>query len=135
MRIKRLPVWMATQRAAELAGIVESMPLGAFRDVKFLCLYGDNMSSICSAVKGRAAIACTAQNRLLRQLQHTLRWSGMVVEPHWLKGDLSPADMPSTWMKYTAPNNMLVAALCAKARLDPEDVHTPLHVGTVRFWV
>ena len=45
IRIKRLPVWVATQQAAELAGIVESVPLGAFRDVKFLRLYGDNMSS------------------------------------------------------------------------------------------
>ena len=50
-----------------------------------------------------------------------------------MKGDLTPADVPSKWMKYTAPDDMLVAALCAKARLDPEDVHTPLHVGTVRY--
>ena len=74
MRIKMLPDWVATQQAAELAGIVETVRMGAYRRIQYLRVYGDNMSSLFSAMKGRAATACTAQNRLLRQLQHVLRW-------------------------------------------------------------
>ena len=133
MRIKRLPDWVATQQAAELAGIVETVRTGAYRRVQFLRIYGDNMSSLFSAMKGRAATACDAQNRLLRQLQHTLRWSGAVVELLWVKGELNPADVPSLWRSYESPDDMLVAALCTQARLDQERVHTPLHVGTVRY--
>ena len=133
MRIKRLPGWVATQQAAELAGIVETVRTGAYGRVQFLRIYGDNMSSLFSAMKGRAATACDAQNRLLRQLQHTLRWSGAVVELLWVKGELNPADVPSRWRSYESPDDMLVAALCTQARLDQERVHTPLHVGTVRY--
>ena len=132
MRIKRLPGWVATQQAAELAGIVETVRTGAYRQVQFLRIYGDNMSSLFSATKGRAATACDAQNRLVRQLQHTLRWSGAVVELLGVKGKLNPADVPSRWRSYESPDDMLVAALCTEARLDQECVHTPLHVGTVR---
>ena len=95
MRIKMLPEWVATQQAAELAGIVETVRMGAFRRVQYLRVYGDNMSSLFSAMKGRAATACAAQNRLLRQPQHVLRWSGVVVELLWVKGELNPADVPS----------------------------------------
>ena len=133
IRIKRLPDWVATQQAAELAGIVETVRTGAYRRVQFLRIYGDNMSSLFSAMKGRAATACDAQNRLLRQLQHTLRWSGAVVELLWVKGELNPADVPSRSRSYDSPDDMLVAALCTQARLDQERVHTPLHVGTVRY--
>ena len=133
MRIKRLPDWVATQQAAELAGIVETVRTGAYRRVQFLRIYGDNMSSLFSAMKGRAATACDAQNRLLCQLQHTLRWSGAVVELLWVKGELNPADVPSRWRSYESPDDMLVAALCTQARLDQERVHTPLHVGTMRY--
>ena len=84
-------------------------------------------------MKGRAATACDAQNRLLRQVQHTLRWSEAVVELLWVKGELNPADVPSRWRSYDSPDDMLVAALCTQARLDQERVHTPLHVGTVRY--
>ena len=133
MRIKRLPDWVATQQAAELAGIVETVRTGAYRRVQFLRIYGDNMSSLFSAMKGKATTACDAQNRLLRQLQHTLRWSGAVVELLWVKGELNPADVPSRWRSYESPDDMLVAALCTQARLDQERVHTPLHVGTVRY--
>ena len=127
MRIKQLPDWVATQQAAELADIVETVRLGAYRGVNHLRLYGDNLSSLFSAT------ACAAQNRLLRQLQHTLRWSGVVVELLWVKGELNPADVPSRWTKYPTPDDMLLDALCTKARLDIEDVHTRVPVGTVRY--
>ena len=133
MRIKMLPDWVATQQAAELAGIVETVRMGAYRRIQYLRVYGDNMSSLFSVMKGRAATACDAQNRLLRQLQHVLRWSGVVVELVWVKGELNPADVPSRWRTYDTPDDMLVAALCTQARLDQERVHTPLHVGTVRY--
>ena len=133
MRIKMRPDWVATQQAAELAGIVETVRTGAYRRVQYLRVYGDNMSSLFSAMKGRAATACAAQNRLLRQLQHVLRWSGVVVELLWVRGELNPADVPSRWKTYDTPDDMLVAALCTQARLDLERVHTPLHAGTVRY--
>ena len=133
MRIKMLPDWVATQQAAELAGIVETVRMGAYRRIQYLRVYGDNMSSLFSVMKGRAATACDAQNRLLRQLQHVLCWSGVVVELLWVKGELNPADVPSRWRTYDTPDDMLVAAFCTQARLDQERAHTPQHVGTVRY--
>ena len=133
MRIKKLPDWVATQQAAELASIVETVRTGAYRRVQFLRVYGDNMSSLSSLMKGRAATVCDAQNRLLRRLQHVLRWSGAVVELLWVKGELNPADVPSRRRSYDTPDDMLVAAFCTQTRLDQGRVHTPLHVGTVRY--
>ena len=40
--------------------------------------------------------------------------------------------MPSRWITYAAPDDMLCDAFHRKARLDSETVHTPLHVGTMR---
>ena len=77
MRIKRPPDWVATQQAAELAGIVETVRTGAYRRVQFLRIYGDNMSSLFSAMKGRAATACDAQNRLLRRASCSTLCAGL----------------------------------------------------------
>ena len=77
MRIKRLPDWVATQQAADLAGVVETVKLCAYRGHSCVRLYGDNLSTLLSAINGRAATVCGAQNKLLRQLQHTLRCAAL----------------------------------------------------------
>ena len=61
-----LPDLVATQQAAELAGIVEIVRMGAYRRIQYLRVYGDNMSSLFSVLKDRAATDCDAQNKLLR---------------------------------------------------------------------
>ena len=72
MRIKQLPAWVATPHMAELASVVDSVRLSAYRGDIYLKLYGGNLSSLLSAVHGRAATMCSVQNQLLPQLQHTV---------------------------------------------------------------
>ena len=57
-----------------------------------------------------------AQNRLLRQLEHVLSWSGMVLELLWVKGKLHSTNIPSK--NYTTPHDMVHAALHMKVKLD-----------------
>ena len=69
--------------------MVDIVKRGAYRGHSFVRLYGGNLSSLLSVVNGKVATVCGARNRLLRQLQHTLRWSGILVEMLWVKGEFN----------------------------------------------
>ena len=51
-------------------------------------------------ISGKATYKCLAQQRLLRQLHHVLRWSGLQIACYWVPGILNPADPPSRWWKH-----------------------------------
>ena len=49
--------------------MVDAVRLSAYQGNSYLLLFSDNLSSLLSAVHGRAATVCSPQNRLLQQLQ------------------------------------------------------------------
>ena len=95
--------WVNNQQAAELAGIVHAVRVAAYKGCRSLNVVFDNQAAICSAISGRTRIMCSAQLRLLRQLQHVLRWSGIQLACYWVPSVYNPADPPSRWWKYPEP--------------------------------
>ena len=59
MRIKRLPDWVATLPSRRRSWrVVDTVKLCAYRGKSFVRLYGDNLSSLSSAVNDRTATVC-----------------------------------------------------------------------------
>ena len=102
-KIVQHPPWVNNQQAAELAGIVHAVRVAAYKGCRSLNLVVDNEAAICSAISGRTRIPCSAQLRLLRQLQHILRWSGLQLACYCVPSVYHPADPPSRWWKYPEP--------------------------------
>ena len=107
IRIYRAPTWVNSQQSAELLALVTAARIAAFRGLPSLALAVDNMAAIHSALHCRAPPAAKPRTRLLRQLQHTLRWSGLTLHLHWVRGSLNPADPSSRWYSYPSPHIML----------------------------
>ena len=99
-KIVHHPPWVQTQQAAELAGVIHAIKVAAYQGHTTLNLVIDNQAAIASVITGKATYRCPAQQRLLRELHHVLRWSGLQITCYWLPGVFNPVDPPSRWWKY-----------------------------------
>ena len=100
LRIYPCPSWVTTQQSAELCAIVTAIRIAAYRHLPHLSLASDNMAALQSSASARASTALKPQHRLLRQLQHCLRWSRLPVTLYWIPSALNPADPISRFFSF-----------------------------------
>ena len=99
-RISRAPPWVLSQQSAELFAVVQAARVAVFRGLSSVSIATDNSAALYCALACKASPSATAHNRLLRQLQHLLRWSSLHLSLHWIRGSLNPADPSSRWYLY-----------------------------------
>ena len=126
------PPWVHTQQAAELAGVIHAIKIAAYQGHTTLILIIDNQAAIASVISRKATYKCQAQQRLLRQLHHVLRWSGLQVACYWVPSALNPADPPSRSWKYDAAIQVDLQAWRVYASL-LQSPFSPLFVGQARY--
>ena len=113
----KCPPWVKTQQAAELFAIECGLRMAANQGRRCITVVTDNLAAAHSAVKGKASIALRAQNRILRRMQHILRWSGMQVFVEWVPSHLNPADPPSRWAECGSPEVIMTRSFLIAKQL------------------
>lgn len=132
-KIVLCPKWVETQQAAELFGIECALRQAANQGRKFVTIVTDNVAAAFSAIKNKASTSLLAQNRILRRMQHILRWSGMHASIEWISSELNPADPPSRWAEFGSAEEMCVKALVIQDELDVTSTLGPSFLGTMSF--
>ena len=131
IRISQAPSWVTNQQSAELLALVTAARIAAFRGIPSLSIAADNMAAIYSVLRCRAPPAAKARTRLLRQLYHTLRWSGLSLSLHFVRGSLNPADPPSRWHSYPSHSAMLGCLLGRHAVVACDPTRFTPHIGSL----
>lgn len=110
------PRWVQSQQSAELFALEVGIRRAANQGRSCITLVTYNLAAALSAVKGKASIVLSAQNRILRRMQHLLRWSGMQVFIEWVPSHCNPADPPSRWAEFASLDALAAKSLEMKAR-------------------
>ena len=69
--------WVRTQQVAELFRLHQAIKLAAYRDHTDIDIVGDNLATLQQVVQQRARAPLQHQQRILRRIHHTMRWSGV----------------------------------------------------------
>jgi hypothetical protein len=99
-RVWRAPAWVRSQQQGELFGLEMGIKLAAHRGLKKVHIVGDNVGTLFQALKGRAGIGFRVQNRILRRITHTLRWSKLRLGLSWVGSKDNPADPVSRFFEF-----------------------------------
>ena len=89
------PAWVKSLQAAELWAVYLAVKVAVYRGVGALAVGTDSMVTQAILRRGRAAVRCDGQQRILRRLFWLYRWSGVQVQTFRVPSRSNPADPPS----------------------------------------
>ena len=131
VKIVRCPPWVGTQQAAELFAVEVALRQAAALGLPHIQIVGDNMAAAWSSAKGPATASKKAQNRILRRLQHLLRWTGTQAHVLWVRSEDNPADAPSRWCQFASGVHMAVKGFITEALA--AEGEPPRFMGLMRY--
>ena len=92
---------------------------------------GDNMTAAWSVVKNKATASEKSQNRILRRIQHLLRWSGTQAHMLWVRSEDNPADAPSCLRQFKSGMHVALKGFMTEHMAVDSD--PPRYTGAVRY--
>ena len=131
VRIERCPTWVYTQQAAEMYAVEVAIKAAVRMEMTHTQVIGDNMAAAWSAVKNKATALKRSQNRILRRIQHLLRWSGIQAHMLWVRSEDNPADAPSRWSQFKSGMHMALKGFMTEHMAADSD--PPRYMGAVRY--
>ena len=111
LRSYACPGWVGSLQAAKLWTYYLAVKIALYQGVGALVVGTDNMVTQASLQRGRAAVRCDKQQRILRRLFWLYRWSGVQVQTFRVASRDNPADPPSRLPSFPSR-----AACARKAR-------------------
>jgi hypothetical protein len=125
LRITKCPSWVKSQQAAELYAIECAIRLAAYEGRRAISIATDNQAALFSTLHSKASTKLLAQNRILRRMQHLLRWACLHVSISWVPSHLNPADPLSRWAEYPDALGLLDSVMDIQSRMThPEPLGT-----------
>jgi hypothetical protein len=128
LRITQCPPWVKSQQAAELFAVEFAIRVAAYEGKRALSVATDNMAAVFSTLHTKASTKLHAQNRILRRMQHLMRWACLHVSISWVPSDANPADPLSRWAEFPDGRHMLEKLLDIESK-----VPCPTSFGTIFY--
>ena len=82
-RLSQAPAGVRSHQVAELYGLQRVIKLVAYRHCQDVEILGDNLATLQQVVHQCARVPLRPQQRILRRIHHTMRWSGVAPRIYW----------------------------------------------------